>query len=349
MDEVRVDPALLRRFIGEVLLAAGVDPREAPIIANVLVWFDLVGQYAQGVERLPAYLRRLELGLIVSPCYPELVRKSDAINLIHGNDGFGHYLGHIAMSRAIELAAERGVGVVGVRDSNHFGAGAYYAQLAAARLQLGLAVSNSAPRSASHGGLKSILGANPFAFGAPLRDGQSILVDFSAGASSDSMIVTAAEESEPIPEATASDRAGKPIADSARAPHAATLQLGGSEGFSLDLMIEILSGVITGSAISHEIASLDENFERSSRLGHLFVALEVSRFMPVKDYFDRMDMLLSFVKGAAQQAGVDAALITGETRWQNYAQQSAEGVCLALKAIESLTTLATDLGLRTPW
>jgi LDH2 family malate/lactate/ureidoglycolate dehydrogenase len=330
MDEVRVDPALLKRFIGEVLLAAGVDPREAPIIADVFVWFDLIGRHAQGVERLPVYLKRLELGLIVSPCYPELVRKSDAIYLLNGNDGFGHYLGHVAMSRAIDIAAERGVGVVGVCDSNHFGAGAYYAQLAAARLQLGLAVSNDAPRIAPPGGVEPVLGANPFAFGAPLRAGLSVLVDSSVDADSGSTITSTATQP-------------------ASAPQATGLPFGGAKAFGPGLMIEILSGVITGSAISHEIAALDENFERSSKVGHLFIALDVSRFMPVKDYFDRMDTLLGLIRASARQAGVDAILIPGETRWRNYTQQSAEGISLALAAIKPLTILARDLGLRTPW
>jgi len=349
MKYVSVEQQTLQQFILDLLRAAGVDEQEAPIIAQVFVWSDLIERSTQGVGRLAAYLKRLSLGLIQSPCRPEFSQKAETIYILDGHDGFGHYLGHLAMTKAIEVAAEYGVGLVGVQHSNHFGAGAYYVQLAAAQGHLGLATSNSVPNVAPYGGITPVLGTNPFAFSAPVRDGQSILVDFSTGASAGSVLRKAIAENQPIPAGIVIDAEGNPITDPQAAAQGVMLPFGGAKGFCLGLLVEILSGVITGAAISHEIASLHKNFERSSNVGHLFIAIDISKLMPVEHYFERMDLLIGFIKSTKKGKEVAEILIPGETRWRHYTQQLHAGIRLELKTIESLTALAKDLKLATPW
>ncbi len=96
------------------------------------------------------------------------------------------------MSMAIDIADQHGIGVVGVMHSNHFGAGAYYVNMAAQSNKIGFAFSNSVPHVAPFGGILPVLGTNPMAFAAPIRNKESILVDFSTGASSGSIIMKAA-------------------------------------------------------------------------------------------------------------------------------------------------------------
>ena len=111
----------------------------------------------------------------------------------------------------------------------------------------------------------------------------------------------------------------------------------------------ILSGVITGAAISHEIASLHRNFERSSNAGHFFMAVDISSIMSVENYYDRMDTLIEFIKASKTKSEVTEILIPGETRWRNYAKQLTEGICLEGRVIESLNTLAEELNIVVPW
>jgi len=346
---MKVEHRILQQFIADILLAAGVDSQEAPLIAHTFVWFDLIGRDTQGVSRLPAYLKRLAHGLITSPSHPEFNQKSDTIYLVDGHHGFGHYLGHVAMLKAIDVATKHGVGLVGVRQSNHFGAAAYYVQLAAQSCQIGLAWSNSVPHVAPYGGVTPTLGTNPFAFGAPVRDGHSVLVDFSTGASAGSVLAKAASENQPIPQGVMIDTDGNPITNPQDVAKGVLLPFGGAKGFCLGLVIEILSGVVTGAAISHEIASLHNDFSKNSSIGHLFIAIDVAKLMPIENYFARMDLLVSFIKGAKKQKGVDEILLPGETRWRNYSRQLKYGIDLELRAVQSLTDMAKNFALSTPW
>jgi len=349
MSSIKIDYKILQKFTFDILCAAGVDHKEATIIAGVFVWFDLIGRYAQGVGRLHVYLKRLPNDLIKSPCHPEFNQKSDTVYLLNGNDGFGHYLGHIAMSKAIDIADQSSIGIVGVSHSNHFGAGAYYVDLATQSNKFGFALSNSVPHVAPFGGISAVIGTNPFAFGAPMKNRKPVLVDFSTGASSGSMIMKAAEEGRTIPEGIVIDEEGNPIVDPKAAVNGVVLPFGGAKGYCLGLMVEILSGVITGAGFSHETASLHKNFERSSNIGHFFMAIDTSVFMPIEEYYERMDRLVAWIKDVKFQKDVNEILLPGESRWKYYEKQLAQGIDLDQKTIESLSTLAQETDIKTPW
>ena len=350
MADIKINHKVLEEFTRDILCASGVDSGEASIIAGVFVWFDLVGRYPQGVNRLPVYLKRLPNNLIKSPCNSEFIRKSDTMYILNGKDGFGHFLGHIAMKKAIDISNKNGgIGLVGVNHSNHFGAGAYYVNMAALSNKIGFAFSNSVPHVAPYGGISPVIGTNPFAFGAPVRNKKSVLVDFSTGASAGSMIMKAAEEGTTIPEGIVIDEKGNPIVDPKTAVHGTVLPFGGAKGYGLGLLVEILSGVLIGAGFSHEIASLHRNFERSSNVGHFFLVIDISVLMPLEEYYSRMDRLIEWVKEVKPQKNVVEVLLPGETRWKYFETQLKDGIFLEQKTVESLSKLAGELNVQVPW
>ena len=341
----RIEAEKLEKLVQEILCAKGVDLEESSIIAQSLVWSDLIDRQSHGVLRLSAYLKKFQHGLIKSPCVPTFIPKSEVIYLVDGHDGFGHYIGYVAMSKAIHIAKQYGVGIVGVSHSNHFGAGAYYVELAAKNCQLGLALSNSFPIVAPYGGVTTALGTNPFAFGAPRENGQSILVDFSTGAAAGATLRKAVEKNAKIPEGVLTDNEGNYITEPDRINQGVVLPFGGAKGFCLGLMVEILSGVITSAGISHEIASMWKNWERSANNGHFFLAIDIPKIMPPRDYYERIERLTQFIKSAKPKKGVEEILLPGEVRWRNYYQNLEQGIALDLKTVKSLTELAQELNL----
>ena len=347
--EVRVSGDKLEEFALKILGVSGVDPQESEIISRVLVWTDLVGRTTHGMIRLPLYLKRLKRGLIKSPCQPEFIRKSSSIQLLKGNDGFGQFLSHCAMSKAIEIAAKQGVGMIGVYESNHFGAGAYYIQMAAEKNMISFVTTNSFPLVAPHGGIAPVFGTNPMAFGAPVKNNQSILVDFSTGALAGATIRRAIAENGEIPKGMVVDEKGQDIMDPKKAPQGIILPFAGARGYCLGLMVEILSGVITGAAISHEIGSIFRNFQKSNRVGHLFIAVDISQMIPLDIYYDRMTQLVAFIKETKRLGGTDEILLPGEKRWRLYQQQMTDGIRLSADCIEALNPLADELGVPKPW
>ena len=319
------------------------------MLAEVLVWSDMIGRPEQGVWRLPTYLKRFKHGLIRSPCHARAATRRKAVSLVDGRNGFGQVVGRLAMRRAIRLATDFGVGIVGVKRSNHFGPAAYYVNLAAEKGYLALAFSNAAPRVAPTVSKAPLLGTNPIALGAPRRSGHAILVDLSTSASAGSKVRRAAETGEALSSGIARDAEGRAVMDARAAVSGVLEPIGGSRGFALSIMVEILSAVITGAAISHEVASIYENFSRPNGVGHTFVALDIEAFMPRRTYFDRIEILVGFMQSTVQTSASDESMVPGDRRWLAYDKHTADGLHVDDRTCEALRLAARELGVNTPW
>ena len=64
-------------------------------------------------------------------------------------------------------------------------------------------------------------------------------------------------------------------------------------------MIEILSSVLTGAMFSTGVSSMFTNFEQSGGNGHFFIAIDISRFLEMDTYYERMEELMNLVKESA--------------------------------------------------
>jgi LDH2 family malate/lactate/ureidoglycolate dehydrogenase len=212
---------------------------------------------------------------------------------------------------------------------------------------IGFAFTNAPRRVAAHGGLRPVFGTNPIAFGAPLRDGHSVLIDFSTSMMAGSVLRKGLESNEPIPEGVAVDEHGKPATNPTEI--FAMLPFGGARGYCLSLLVEILTGVITGSLMSFQIPYILEKTQRVTRIGHVFLVIDIATLLPLQEYHERMAMLVTAVKESLHQPGVSEVLIPGEARWRSYFKQIKEGILLDSKTIGSLESLAAERKIATPW
>src|SRR5262249_17820765 len=143
----------------------GVTPGDDEILVDVLLsgsLRSLPGQ-GQGVQQLPGYYERIKSGVVDVGARFEISAQHGAVGLADANRGLGSVAASRAMRLAIDLAAEHGIGAVGVRDSTHFGIAAYYAMLALPHDFIGLAFSNAGPEIAPWGGTQAVVRPNPCA------------------------------------------------------------------------------------------------------------------------------------------------------------------------------------------
>ncbi len=344
---MRVKADRLREFARALLVASGTDEGQAAKAAEILVWCDLVGRSAYGVWRLPNQCKRVKLGLIKCPCRPKVESRTASLCTMDGDNGFGYVVGAQAMERAIAMARRAGVGVVGVRNSNFFGAGVYFVNQAAEAGMVALAMSNSFPKVAALGGRKPVMGTNPFAFGAPRSNGRHLLVDMATSGVAGSLTRKLIERNEPLPEGYAIDAEGRPITDPRKVDQGVLLPFGGAKGYGLALMVEILSGVLTGAGIAHGVKSMYKNFQEGGNNGHLFVAVDIGRLMPLSLFTERMD---SFIDALRASGAADGDVrYPGENRWDAYAENLKSGPELDAPMVEALTGLAKECGVPTPW
>ena len=167
MGYVKWSYETLNRFCQDVFENFGFNSEEASIIKDVLLTSDLFGIESHGMQRMVRYHKGLEKGTIHLDAKPEVVFETPVSAVIDGHNGMGQLIGHFAMEKAIEKAKKSGVGIVTVRESNHYGIAGYYAKMASEEGLIGMSCTNSEAIMVPTFGKKAMLGSNPIAVAMP--------------------------------------------------------------------------------------------------------------------------------------------------------------------------------------
>ena len=238
------------------------------------------GLDSHGVVFLHFYLPRLRAGTTVGDAVPEVVVDAPALAVVDGHDGLGAHVGTFAMTLCCERAAATGAAVVLVRNSSHYGAASYYAELAAARGMLGISLSNSDPGMAPVGTLGPVLGTNPLAIAAPAPAGTvAPTLDIATSEVAQGKVILHQRAGRPIPAGWGIGPDGAPTTDPAAALAGAVLPFAGHKGFGLSFMLDVLCGAAAGALTSPHIPG-DPADPRPQGLGHAFVAIDLAACDP---------------------------------------------------------------------
>lgn len=333
----------LKEFVVQLLIAAKSSSEDAEIVSESLVWADLRGRDEYGAStRLPNMIQRLLRGLIHSPSVMTWTPIAPSAYLLDAGHGFGQVAARLAMDKAIDLCQNQGIGLVAVQHSNHFGAASYYCARAAEAGCIGFTFTNAFPKVAPFGGSRPVLGTNPLAFGCPTALGVPVLVDLSTAAYAGSSLRKTSTAGGQLPPGVALDANGQPTTEPAAASQGCLLPAAGPKGFGLALMVEILSGLLTGAAIGREVGSLFFTWDRPVNIGHLFIAINIEHFMPKKVFLDRLQTLLGWVAECPRQHETEAIRFPGELRGQYATLYERNGIPLDERAVQALNRLADE-------
>lgn len=343
--ETRVPLPLLQQFCQEILQAVGLPAESAATVADSLAQADASGLFSHGAVRLlPVYTRRLRAGTMRTHPHIQVIRRRGSVALMDGDAGPGQVVGSRAMQLAMGMARENGVGVVGVRNSSHFGAGAYFTRQAVAQGLIGVALSNAPANMPPWGGRTPYLGTNPLSVGIPCGQETPVLLDMSTSVVARGKIVIAARTGSPIPEGWAIDRDGHPTRDPEAALAGAVLPMGGYKGSGLALVIDALCGVLTGAAFGVHIVNLYDDGDQVQNLGHFFMALDVEAFMPLATFQQRMDQFLQEIRAQPRMPGVERIYTPGEIEAEQARRHAEQGI--PLPDLAELDRLAEELGVQ---
>jgi len=341
---VTISPADLKSWASRIFERAGLPPAEAADAADVLVSANLRGVDSHGVLQLAGKARRVLSGAMNARPSPRIERDGPAALLVDGDNGVGMVVGAWAMRRAIERARENGVAFAAVRRSNHFGMGAYYGQMAAAENMIGLCGTNTSAIMAPWGSVTPYLGTNPLVVAVPGGIEGGLVLDMATSQVAWGKVEVAARAGQKIPLTWATDRDGRPTDDPNEGMRGMMLPLGGYKGYGLSLMIDVLSGVLSGAGFGTHIADFYLQADQPEDVGHFFVALDVSRFMPLPLFLARVEQMVSEIRACQPAEGVARIYVPGEIEAETAARRRREGIPLPADMVRDLRALAEELG-----
>ncbi len=341
----------LQNFCVEALRRSGLNPSDARVTADVLVTTDTFGVYTHGVKSLRGYVRRLRAGGLKANAIPEISAEGPAWAIVDGHSAIGMVTSVFAMNTAIDKAKAVGLAYVGVRNSCHFGAAGYYANLAAKAGMIGMAMANDTPSMAVPGARKAVLGTNPFAYAVPAGSEDPIFLDIASSAVAGGKIRSYQAKNEKVPDTWLVDEEGLPTTDPFAYPFKGALQpFAGHKGYGIALMIESLAGVLAGGGMRWDVVSwIDGDPSLATQHGAAFLAFDVNQMMPRETFESRVQTLIAEIRKTPKAKGCERIFLPGEIEWHKRREALAKGLTLPEDVLVSLRGLADDLDLKADW
>ncbi|MGE4179069.1 MAG: Ldh family oxidoreductase [Limisphaerales bacterium] len=340
----------LHAFTREVLQKAGMSPSDAAVGADVLVTTDAWGIHTHGVKNLHGYTRRLLASGLRPEGRPRITREGGAWAAIDGDSSLAMVTSVFAMRTAIAKARAQGLAYVGVRNSCHFGAAGYYAWLAAHEGLIGIALANDIPCVAAPGSRGPILGSNPLAYALPVEGLRPILLDIATATVAGGKVYAARARGEPIPPGWIIDGQGRPTTDPTGFPQVgALLPMAGHKGYGLSLLIEALSGILSGAAMTWGVRSwAHDDASLPSLHGAAFLALDPAVLSPDGRFAARVRELVDEIHASPRADGVERLLVPGELEWERHDRALRDGIRLPPDVAASLQAAGERVGLPPP-
>jgi LDH2 family malate/lactate/ureidoglycolate dehydrogenase len=338
-----VDPDRLKVFGARVLTNLGVPDADASLVSDSLVTADLWGHASHGMLRLNWYAARLRSGVMAAVTEPTVVQDRGAVAVLDGRDGVGQVVTDVACREAVLRAHEHGVGVVAVRNSNHFGTAAYWTRRMSEDGCIGILTTNGSPAMAPWGGTEKTVGANPWSVAAPAGGYPPVVLDIANTGVARGKIYAAAQRGEQIPEAWALDEHGVPTTDPHVAVRGLLAPMGGHKGYGISFVMDVLSGVLTGASFATDVVGPYVPDQRSG-CGHLVIALNVNSLLPRDQFDQRMEELIDVTKSVPRAPGVEEIFYPGEIEARAEVDRRRTGAELPDLTVRDLRELGESCG-----
>lgn len=338
----RIPSSEAHAYVKAVLEANKVSPEHASTVADCLVAADLRGVDTHGVNRIPSYVARIRQGVLEPTAEPELKEITPVVAQVDGKNGFGFVAAKLGMAKAIDMAKVFGIGMVSVKHSNHFGMSAWVVQQALDAGLMSLVFTNSSPALPVWGGKSKLMGVSPIACGAPGNEHPFIL-DMAPSVAARGKIYKAKRRGEKIPQDWALDAEGRQTDDPAAALEGVMLPMGGPKGSALAIMMDVFSGVLSGSAFAGHVTNPYDP-SRPADVGHFLVAIKPDLFMSMEEFKGRMEYLYQRVVDSDKMAGVDRIYMPGELEQLTQEERTRSGIPYVEAEIQALNEEARQVG-----
>ena len=327
----------LKELITKVFINHKLNKNHAIICADALVNAELVGAPSHGLSRLKMYCDRINKKLINPKPKIKIKKISQSITHIDANNSIGFVAADIGIKEAIKNAKKTGFGLVGIKNSGHYGLSGYYAEQAVKKNLTTLVFTNAPPAIAPHGALKTLFGTNPICFGTPTSSKIPFILDSSVAMINRGKIRVAARTGKKIPTGVALDKFGNPTRDAKKALKGVQLPIAGFRGSGFAWMVDILSGVLTGGNHGGKVKDPFDDFSGPQNIGHLFIVMKSNIF--VGNYNQRIKENIKRIKGLPKIKGIKEILYPGQNKYKRYKKSSKKKIQIPADVREDLELL----------
>lgn len=293
--------------------------------------------HSHGLYRLLGIVETARMGGLNPQAVPEVIDQAPGIVKVDAHYGSSLLAFEQGLAPLQEKAERNGIAVLMINHCFHFSALWSEVEALSERGLAGLAMNPTHAFVAPAGGVRALLGTNPFAFSWPRPGGTPYTFDFATSVVARGEIELHRRAGKAIPDDWALDDQGQPTTEATAALAGAMLTFGGHKGSALSTMIELLAGPLIGDALSHETQAANEDGTGRPCHGELVMALSPGAFLGEQSEAG----LLHAEKLFEEILGQDARL-PSQRRFEARARSLTSGVSIPAALHQDLKALVDD-------
>jgi LDH2 family malate/lactate/ureidoglycolate dehydrogenase len=291
------------------------------------------------IPLLAYHARQAREGQVDTSAAPVVDAGRGACATIDGRRAPGLRTAGLALETATERARAHGVGAAVARNVAYLGALGWCVRPAVSDNLIAMAVCNSEPCVAPHGGREGLHGTNPIAVAIPAEP-YPLVVDIRTNALRMADYWAAVASGGALPGGTMLSRDGDPTTSPAAAEDGVYLPLAGAKGYALALVVDVLAAALAGGPIGREVAG-----GARSDFSLFTLVLDPAAFGLGAGFADAIERLCAQVHATAPLDEHSPVLVPGERSEREYRQRLEAGIPISPEERGALAAALAELGL----
>jgi len=346
----------LKAFCHKLYSAYGFTEEESRSIADVLLTADLYGIESHGVQRLVRYHQEMQCGMVNIGSKQEIVFETPISAVIDAHAGIGQLVSINATRLAMKKASETGIGLVTVRNSNHYGIAGYYTKLCSDEDMIGICMTNCEAIMVPTFGRQAMLGTDPIAVSMP-ADPTPFLFDAATTVVPRGKLEVYNKRGKSLPQGWVLDAAGRGSVDPGEVIRniiakagGGILPLGGEgelnsghKGYGFAMICELMTGIMAGGPTANHISSVGKHAD----ISHCFWAIDYGIFGNKAEIKRNFSSYLNELRNSDKAEGQTRIYIHGEKELESKQTKLREGIPVNEKTLAEMQDIGAQMGIDT--
>lgn len=321
---MRVSFDEMKNEIERVFIKHGMSKEKAATCARIHTESSCDGIYSHGSNRVVRFVDYIKKGWVDVNAEPTVEKELGAIRVYNGNMGPGVLNALFATDRAMEIADQYGIAMVGLKNTTHWMRGGTYGLYAAKKGYISIMWTNTESCMPPWGGKECKLGNNPFVMAVPGEE-EPIELDMAISqyAYGKLEVLRLAGQKLPFPggfdkDGNLTDEPG-PIEESMR-----ILPMGYWKGSSFSFMLDILGAVLTDGIGAADI----DNIGKGSCGGasQVIIVIDSKKLTSAESMYDTLKKAVAHIKSSELAENSTGIFAPGEDFVKNRKDNLENGI-----------------------
>ena len=302
----------IQKEIKRVFMKYGLSEEKADICARIHTESTYDGIYSHGTNRVARFVDYIQKGWVDVNADPTLEKDCGAIRVYNGNMGPGILNALYGADRAMELADQYGIGMVGLKNTTHWMRGGTYGLYAARKGYVAIMWTNTEACMPPWGAKECRLGNNPFVMAVPGPDGGPALqLDMAISQYAYGKLQVTRLAGKKLPFPGGFDKNGNITDDPGAIEESMRIMpIGYWKGSSFSFMLDILGSILTDG-----VGAVDLNAETKGSCGgcsQVMIVIDPKKTTTTEHMYETVKRAIAYIKSAELAENSKGVMAPGE-------------------------------------